>query len=320
MSSFLPQPPVFILPLLPGFTFGLFQNFPFDLIWWFSASDSWSWCWLVVLFWAPSEALLLVLSHLLQTTHYFPTISRCFLPSHLGSLKPVELFLQVPSRVISVYFNATHRPWLTPKMQRQNHVPYKNSMSRTWKTNFVPQLAYTLDHNLKTAHTFFSAFLSFTVKWHWCNSFPCSLSLLLTKQRWLNFHAQLPNSLYIHTSYIVTPNLFPHAFIQHFYSIVKEWSIQAITCWCYPRVNCSVSVQRCLCHYLDVYYILSYYFIKMNRKQKKESADTSDKKYSSCKQYLETKMKIIKQPEDRESFTLIWFSLDLGRSIVCSIN
>lgn len=35
---------------------------------------------------------------------------------------------------------------------------------------------------------------------------------------------------------------------------------------------------------------------------------------------IETKMKIIKQPKDRESFTLIRFSLDLSRSIVCSIN
>lgn len=59
----------------------------------------------------------------------------------------------------------------------------------------------------------------------------------------------------------------------------------------------------------------------MNRKQKSESADTSDKKHRSCKtNTTETRMKIIKQPEDREPFTLIRFSLDLCRSIVCSIN
>lgn len=34
----------------------------------------------------------------------------------------------------------------------------------------------------------------------------------------------------------------------------------------------------------------------------------------------ETKTKIIKKPEDKESSTLIWFSLDLSRSIVYSIN
>lgn len=59
----------------------------------------------------------------------------------------------------------------------------------------------------------------------------------------------------------------------------------------------------------------------MSRKQKNESVDMSDKKYRSCKlKTIKTKMKIIKQPEDRESFTLIRFSLDLSRSIVCSIN
>ena len=34
----------------------------------------------------------------------------------------------------------------------------------------------------------------------------------------------------------------------------------------------------------------------------------------------ETKPKIIKQLEDKESSTLIWFSMDLGRSVVYSIN
>lgn len=49
----------------------------------------------------------------------------------------------------------------------------------------------------------------------------------------------------------------------------------------------------------------------MSREQKNESADTSDKKCRLCELYpIEAKMKIIKQPEDRESFTLIKFSLD----------
>ena len=73
-----------------------------------------------------------------------------------------------------------------------------------------------------------------------------------------------------------------------------------------------------LCQYLDVYYILSYYFLQMNKKQKKESADTSDK--YMLNNTTETKPKIIKQPEDKESSALIWFSLDLGRSVVYSIN
>ena len=86
-------------------------------------------------------------------------------------------------------------------------------------------------------------------------------------------------------------------------------------------MNCSLSVQNCLCNYLDAYYILSHYFIKVSKKQKNESADTSDKKCRLGKlNTIETKMKIIKQPKDRESFTLIRFSLDLSRSIVCSIN
>ena len=59
----------------------------------------------------------------------------------------------------------------------------------------------------------------------------------------------------------------------------------------------------------------------MNSKQKNESADISDKTYTSCKlNTVKEKMKIIKQLEDKESFTLIWISLDLGRSIACSIN
>lgn len=51
---------------------------------------------------------------------------------------------------------------------------------------------------------------------------------------------------------------------------------------------------------------MSYYSIKMNSKQKNESADISDKTYTSCKlNTVKEKMKIIKQLEDKESFTLI---------------
>lgn len=137
-----------------------------------------------------------------------------------------------------------------------------------------------MDHNLKTAYTFFSAILSFTFKWHWPSNFSYSLSLLLrTYREGLTFMFNL-QTVYTFTC-IITQNPFSHAFIQHFHSTAKEWSIQAITHWCYPRVNCSVSVQRYLCQYLDVYF-MSYYSVKMNKKQKKESADTSDKKYGSC--------------------------------------
>lgn len=92
------------------------------------------------------------------------------------------------------------------------------------------------------------------------------------------------------------------------HSTAKEWSTPAITRWGDLTVGCHFS-PKCLCGYLVVYHLLSYYFIKMSRKQKNESGDTSGKKRRFWKRYaIETKMAIFKQLEDRGSCTLIQFS------------
>ena len=138
-----------------------------------------------------------------------------------------------------------------------------------------------MDHNLETAYTFFSAFLSFTFKWHWPSNFSNSLSLLLRKYReGLTFMFNL-QTVYTFT-HIITQTPFPmlsfntvtqqlrtDQFKLSHTDVSQEWTVL-------------FQSRDGLCQYLDVYYILSYYFLKMNKKQKKESADTSDKKYSSC--------------------------------------
>jgi len=97
--------------------------------------------------------------------------------------------------------------------------------------------------------------------------------------------------------------------------------MQAIPQRHHLRERCSVSDQQYLCNHLEAYCILSKCFIKMKRKQNNEQADTRDNKNRSYRlSTIETKLQITTQPEDRESFTLIRFSLALHSSIVYLIN